>query len=209
MISTHRHRSCLHAAALLISLAAAQCAAAGEHEHTDFAVGRDDAAPIPALHLEGDPDILDGIEKIPLLPGEGELADYFIAQLPGWESAEPGDPDLLPPLTGHRIALRRLSFSPGFTMFEPFGLGEILAADGATFEYPADPGGGFHIDLFFAAPIGDPIGTQYSATFQLTDLAGLHDDSDAFTLRFEVMPEPVSLLLAVFCLTAGRNRRMS
>lgn len=200
-------RRAMLAAALCI-LPFAPAALAGGGAHSDFEIGRDDASPIAQLHVEGDDDILNCIEKISLVPGEGELAGYYVAQLPGWESVGPGDPDLLAPLSGHRIALQRISFDAGFTMFDPFGLEEILAADGATYEFPRDLDESFHVDLFFAAPIAAAPGTMYSATYQLVDLAGLHADSAPFTLCFEVVPEPATVwILAGGMLMSVRRRR--
>lgn len=188
------------AAACLLFIASTPARA----DHVDFEIGRDDKN---ALVIEGDPALFDGSERIELFPGDGIFDGLFINDVPGWENVSADEPpDLFRLLPGHRVALQRVSFSPGFAIYDPFTAIEILAADGDFYEFPqAPPGSGdFHVDLIFAA--GGVPGDLFSATFQLIDLAGLHLPSKPFTLSFVNVPEPGSATFALLGLAALRRR---
>jgi len=190
----------------------AATAATARAQHSDLEVARTDdppGDPLPQLALEGPEDILNCVESIEISPGEGLFEGYFVNALPGWESIEMDEPDegVFTLLEGHQAALKRISFSNGFGMFDPFSGDPILTSDGATVAFPQEDGA-FHIDLIYAADPGSQIGDTFTATYQIVDLAGLHADSEEFTPCFEVVPEPgaISLLAVAGLLRFGRRR---
>ncbi len=185
---------------------------AGGHEHTDFEIGQDGSAS-HVLLIEGDQDMLMGIEPIvlePLSDPFSTLDGWFVAAEPGWEGLEQDEPaeGLFALLPGHQIGLQRVSFDAGFSMFDG-SENPILAGDGASYVFPADAKGGFHDDLIFAAGPGTLLGSELSATFLLTDAEGLHGDSEPFSLSFAVVPEPGTLALVGLGVLGfvGRRRR--
>ncbi len=184
------------AAAWLLFIASAPALA----DHADFEIGRDDTN---ALVIEGDPALFDGSERIELFPGDGIFDGLFIHDEPGWENVSADEPPgLFRLLPGHRVAIQRVSFSPGFAVYDPFTAIEVLAADGDLYEFPqAPPGSGeFHVHLVFAA--GGVEGDVFSATFQLIDVAGVHQPSQPFTLSFVNVPEPGGVALVVLGMAA-------
>jgi hypothetical protein len=153
-------------------------------------------------------------EPYELFPIEsGPLSGGFGSIEPGWDGEGTDRPEegAFALLSDEGVALRRESFDAGFSMFTQ-GLTSILDFDGATHEFAGEPefkGLLWHQHLTFVADAGTPIGTTLFADFSLTDLDGLHADSEPFTLSFIVVPEPASSLLMM--LTAGipllRRRR--
>lgn len=182
----------LPALALLCLLLAASLALAGPMPpHADWVIGRNDQN---QLLIHGDENILSGAAPILLEPGDGIFDGLFVKDEPGWESALADEPpELYQLLPNSRVALKRLAFTSGFAMYDPFTASEILAADNDLFEFPLDGPDQFHIDLVYSG-LG-PAGQFYSATYQLVDLAGLQTPSELFTFRFETVPEPASLTL--------------
>jgi hypothetical protein len=89
--------------------------------------------------------------------------------------------------TGHRVALRRVSWDAGFEMFDT-SFSPILSADGSNYEFPHAAPGEFHEDLFFAMDDAafDP-GAEVTGAFRLVDLSGTYSDSDPFTLRLRAL----------------------
>ncbi|MCK6455820.1 MAG: hypothetical protein L6Q92_04745 [Phycisphaerae bacterium] len=197
------------AVALLAVVSTSLRAWAGEM-HSDFEIGQDGTAG-HVLQIHGDEAILDGSEKIELLPGEGVFEDYYVNTVPGWESVSVDEPpDLFLLLSGHRVGLERVSFDAGLHLFDPFTAVEVLPGDGSVFEFPHAPplSGAFHLDLIYAVDVaGAEIGETYFGTFRLVDLAGLHGASAPFELGFRVFPEPgVLSLLGVASLLIRRGR---
>jgi len=193
----------------IVVLATATNARAGGEGHSDWEVAQDGSA-LHTLLILGDPKILGGEERIELLPGEGNFDGLFVNQEPGWESIEADEPpDAFMLLPGSNPSLKRISFDAGFGMYDPFSGLPILESNGSTFAFGAAPDGHFHLDLIYAG--NGPIGTLYSATFQLVDPSGLQSDSAPFTLGFVVIPEPTTLALVFLGVTAKmrRTRRQS
>jgi len=201
----HRFFSLVLAISVGTFLFGTSAAFAQHHHEGDFVIGQS-GAPTFEIHVHGDPDILSGAEPIPLYPGEGAFEGFFVADDPGWIGLEEDEPDegmyLL--LAGHQVSLKRISFDPGFSMFDPTA-GPILENNGSTFLFPLDEEGFIHRHLIFAGE--GEIGDTWWATFQLVDPSGLHAASDTFTLQFVAMPEPTSLLLLVSGLAVVSLRR--
>lgn len=142
----------------------------------------------------------------------GPLAGSFASIEPGWDGLgedRPGE-GLIGLLSATGVALQRISFPAGFSILDS-GLNPILTIDGDTHEFAGDPEGPgllWHEHLRFVVDPGTPLGTEILADMRLTDLDGLHADSDPFTLHFVVVPEPATLgLLAVIGLAACPKRR--
>jgi hypothetical protein len=190
---------------MVVAVAASMDSALAGPMHADWTIAQD-GSPAHKLLIEGDPKILDGTERIELLPGDGIFAGLFVNQEPGWESLEADEPpDRFTLLPGSNVSLKRLSFDAGFSMYDPFTGTPILETDGSIFPFGAAPDGSFHIDLLY---VGDgPIGSLYSAAFQLVDPSGLQADSDPFTLGFVVVPEPTTAILFGSALLALWRRR--
>ncbi len=196
-----RRMTCLLAWSAVLPMATEARAGTG---HTDWAVAQD-GSPLHTLLILGDLKILGGEERIELLPGEGILDELFVNQEPGWASIEAVDPpDAFMLLPGSNTSLKRISFDPGFGMYDPFSGQPILETNGSTFPFGATPDGQFHLDIFYAG--NGPVGSLYSATFQLVDPSGLQSDSAPFTLGFVVVPEPTMLALVCLGVTAMMRR---
>lgn len=176
----------------MVSLVAGMILAIGSAaraQHTDFVVARDADG---KLMLEvPDEGLIDGSKFIDLFPvTSGPLAGYWAANQPGWESIEEDEPDegLFQLAEGHRVALRRVSWSTGLEMLDS-AFGAILTGDNDDYEFPQGPPGEFHEDLWFALPDTFAACTRLSGQFMLVDLSGTYDDSDPFTLRFRAQAE--------------------
>ncbi len=191
----------LYGSILVVSMVTIAHAGAG---HSDWEVAQD-GTPIHTLQILGDAKILGGEERISLQPGEGIFDGLFVNQEPGWASIEADvPPDTFLLLPGSNTSLKRISFDPGLGMYDPFSGLPILEANGSTFDFCAALDGHFHLDLIYTG--NGPIGSLYSATFQLVDPSGLQADSAPFTLGFVVAPEPTTLALVCLGLTAIKRR---
>jgi len=171
-------------AGLLIVLAGIVFASSANAQHVDFEVAQD-GTPQRKLKVEGDADILSGVEPLVLeLVPSGPLAGLYAIGQPGWESIpmdEPGE-GLFKLVTPHSVALRRVSWQTGFQMYDN-SLSPILTTDGSNYSFPQSPPGEFHQDLTFALDPNDfPAGSTVTGTFRLVDPSGTHADSDVFTL---------------------------
>lgn len=165
--------------------------------HMDFEVGQS-AGKLVVLGVPAD--------EILLEPGTGLYEGLFVADEPGWTSLSAArPPDVLPLPPGHAVALKRLGFSPGLAMYEPFSALEILSFDGDSFNFPTDGAGDFHEDLVYAE--SGPIGATGLGRFQLVDDAGLLAPSDPFELSFRVVPEPGSTALLLLVARRITRRR--
>jgi len=182
----------------------------GDEGHVDFEIGL--APGTNDLFIVGDDELFDGSEMIELLPGDGLLTGFFIADEPGFvgvEVDEPGEIDAIDILSPHAISLERVSFDAGFLMFEPPAT-PILTSDLAHYPFvqenpPIETG--FHNDLIFAAT-GSP-GDTFSATFRIVDGSGTYNPSEQFSLGFVVVPEPASVGWLAFTGLMLRRRRGS
>lgn len=144
----------------------------------------------------------------------GPLAGSYASIEPGWDGLgedRPAD-GLFGLLSDTGVALQRINFPAGFSILDS-GLNPILVNDGDAHEFSGDPEGPgllWHEHLRFVVDPGAPLGTDFLVDMRLTDLDGLHADSDPFTLHFVVVPEPATLgLLAVIALAACPMRRQS
>ncbi len=177
------HRIAWRYSGLILCIVSGHAAA----QHTDFVVARDASN---TLAMEApDERILTGDVPIRLERIEsGPLAGFYALNQPGWESIEADEPDegLFLLQTPHRVALKRLTWEPGFQMFDA-ALQPILENDGDTYEFAQGPPGAIHTDLFFALESGSfSIRDEVVGTFQLVDLQSTHTASDPFTLRLRV-----------------------
>ena len=145
-------------------------------------------------------------ECIDLLPGDGPFAGMWLADELAFETVIADDPgsDLFRLFAGNQLALRRISFDEGLRVFEPVGFTEILGSDASVFVFPTPPDGNLTIRLLGAA---DRPG-MFEGVFQLTDLSGLHADSEPFTVCFQTVPAPAAGVLPAFMLFATRRRRV-
>jgi len=166
-------------------------AMAGASARADNGVAQDGSAVHKLVFLTDAPGV-----AIQLPPGEGLFADQFASTDPGWASVDIDQPpDYFTLLPGHQVSLMRLDFDPGFAMYYPFTGTQILETNGAIYTFDAMGNGVFDNDLLYVAD--GPLGTTYSATFQLVDPSGLHASSDPFTLEFVTTPEPSTLGLVL------------
>lgn len=142
----------------------------------------------------------------------GPLAGSYATIEPGWDGLGEDRPaeGLLGLLSGAGVAVQRISFPVGFSMLDG-SLNPILESDGDGHEFSGDPEGPgllWHEHLRFVAEPGTTPGTEFLVNMRLTDLNGLHADSDPFTLRFVVVPEPATAAcLAVVALSLVSRRR--
>lgn len=145
-------------------------------------------------------------ECIDLLPGDGPFAGMWLADELAFETVIADDPgsDLFRLLAGNQLALRRISFDEGLRVFEPVGFTEILGSDASVFVFPSPPDGNLTIRLLGAA---DRPG-MFEGVFQLTDLSGLHADSEPFAVCFQTVPAPAACVVPAFMLLAARRRRV-
>ena len=148
----------------------------------------------------------------PLQPvNDGPLAGHFADIEPGWDGmlATPPDGVHFPLLAGDGVGIRMLSATPGFVMFDGL-LNPILSDPTEAHEFAGDNEGNpalwWHEHLRFAVEPGNPLGI-YSATFQLTDVNGLHADSAPVTITYEAVPEPGSISLLLGGLIVAARRR--
>jgi hypothetical protein len=186
--------------AICLSVVALTAAANAQHEE-DFVVGLvPDTNQIQAAY---DPDNF----PFALPKSQGPLLAGFALDDPGFltEDAEsPLNPD-------SSIALKLVGVSsPEFKMWDPLGpgedgfqiIGDRLWEMGAP-DFDVHPF--WHIDT--ADPNYDPAHEPWSVTFRLTDLAGIHEDSDDVTVTF--VPEPsAAFLLGLGALALARRWRV-
>jgi hypothetical protein len=173
-------------------------------QHVDFEIAQD-GSPAHTLIINGDPDILGGIEPIDLpLQVGGPLDGLYAGQEPGWASIEMDDPanGLFTLLPGHQVSLQRLGGSAGFLMYDT-AFNPILENTGDIYTFASDAQGNLHEDLFFAAPAAG----NYSLELRLIDLAGLHSPSAPVMLSFTALPEPTSAALLVLGALTLLHRR--
>ena len=142
--------------------------------------------------------------------------EIYVAELDCWHSAHPGsglfqlDFNNGSTAPDWQIELKRISFSDpaNFWMEDEATTLEILSADGDTFafgtpdwdtELPNGSGGSgawhFHSHTKFLALAGGP-GETFSATFTVLDTGSTaFSESACYTMNFETVPEPCSLVL--------------
>jgi hypothetical protein len=147
----------------------------------DFVISRDNASP-PRLQWNGQSNLVDGLECIPLIRGDGPLQGYWFNDAPGFMTMR-HDGDVrtrLRLMPGHRIALRLVHADKGFAMLEPSTWKPVLVRDGDEYPFFLDKQGDFTMQML---PRADHAGA-FRATLQLVDLAGLHKPSAPLTLCF-------------------------
>ncbi len=189
------------------ALAALTLAAAPLLAHDEpIVIGRLGASPAH-LAFDGPADLLDGSEAIELQPGDGVFSGLWVHDEPSFATIleDRPDIDLLRLLPGHSVALRLAAADAPLRFFEPTGFSQILDGDGSTFVFPRDPNGDFEIHLMGASTAPG----SFAATFQFTDPSGVHLDSERFTLRFQTVPTPTSILIPLFAVLAVSRRRRS
>jgi hypothetical protein len=167
-------------------------------------IGRSVVAPA-RLAFHGPADILDGSECIELLPGDGAFAGMWIHDQPSFATllADNHEMELLRLLPGSSIGLRLVASDPALRFFEPAGFTPILPSAGSIFVFPTDAAGDFEIHLLGGSI--DP--GLHVATFQFTDSSGIHLDSDPFTICFQTVPTPASVIVPAFAALAAFRRR--
>ncbi len=169
-----------------------------------FVIGRSSDSP-SRLVFDGPADILDGSECIELLPGDGVFEGMWVHDEPSFATLLEDHPDFLQLLPGHTLSLRLVAADAPLRFFEPAGFTPILTTAGSTFTFPTDPEGDFEIHLLGAATESG----MHAATFQFTDLSGTHLDSEPFTICFQTVPTPTSVILPAFAALAAIRRRRS
>ncbi len=136
------------------------------------------------------------------------LSGHFLSDHLCWLSAEPlTGTDPANPLWA--IELEGITLSSGlYALSEDyqqilntgsFLLGEPVWEDGEGWH--------FHSHTFFGVAGGN-IGDTFTATLRVVDTGGIYQDSDAFTLDFVVVPEPMTaMLLGLGGLILRRRKR--
>ncbi|HUN80321.1 MAG TPA: heavy metal-binding domain-containing protein [Phycisphaerae bacterium] len=172
-----RIRPCASAGLSLLIGAASFCAA---HEG-DFVISRDDASP-PGLHINGPNNLLDGSDCIDLIPGDAQFTGFWFNDAPGFSTMKQ-DGDIRGRhrlLSGHRVALRIVRADSEFSLLEPSTWRTVLTTPGDTYPFFHNSQGDFSIQM--VPKCRNPGRTV--VVFQLVDLAGLHADSEPFSLCF-------------------------
>lgn len=106
------------------------------------------------------------------------------------------------------IGIERVSASEGLMFLDEDTLGSLLTTDGDQVEFASlwfddkiNENGttgawGIHTHVLFVVDgEGVEIGDMFYATIRAFDENGIFSDSEAYTLRFEAVPEPATLLL--------------
>jgi len=178
---------------LLALLGVAFSAASTAHATgIDFVVFQDGSG-VNAL-VVAKPDQVD--EPYPIRPADvEELAGFFLTIEPGWDGlgVDQSAEDRSALLNDSGVLLRRVSFDPGFSMYD-LDFNSILEADGDTVLLVGEPeveGFLWHQHLVFGVEPGTPVGESFSATFVVSDPTGEHADSEPFTLTFITAPQVV------------------
>lgn len=133
-----------------------------------------------------------GFASLPVDEQEFDGHGFFSFLDPGYTH---GAPDL-------RLHLDAIT--PGLTVLNPITLQPQT--------FPLALGGGeFHQHMQYFVPLAAnaAIGQEFAATFHLSDANGNLADSEPFTIRFQVVPEPGSVVLmlgAVACVAVRRRR---
>lgn len=202
-------------------MASALCTAhvqAQGHVHAgDFIVGVS-GGPLPQLKLEGDPDILSGLEAIelpPIDPPSSGVFEGWVGQEPGFDHLVEPEPaeDFYPMNTGADLRLVGIDLDAALYVRAPAigspvvisptpTLGSLRLGDELLHTHAI-----WHVDVL--APGYNPLQTVWSGTFKLADLGSTgYADSDPFTLTFTTVPEPTALvLLAVASLVSTGSAR--
>lgn len=211
--------------AALASLAVASAAMAhggeaGDHLAIGYYYGHDGSYEAPANPPQPPTLLVDthpwelGDVVYELTPANGLLQ--------GWASGVPGFASLLADeqeFDGHGffsfldpgyahgapdLRLHLDAITPGLTVLNPTTLQPQafpLALGGGEFHQ--------HMQYFVALGVNPVIGQEFTATFHLSDANGHLADSEPFTIRFQIVPEPASALLmlgAVMCVAVRRRR---
>jgi hypothetical protein len=203
-IPYHRHPTPLDsgAAAALLGIAVVASPALAHDE--PFVVARTGDSPA-RLAFTGPQDLLDGSESLELLPGDASFSGLWIHDNPAFASILLDQPDvgLFRLAPDHAVALRLVAADAPLRFFNPATFDPILDAPGASFAFIHDQNGDFSINLLSASTLPG----NYAATFDFTDLSGASLDSAPFTLRFQTVPTPASVPLALMVGIAGARRR--
>ncbi len=171
--------------------------AIAQAQHSDdIEVGKSAAG---RLVVKGDFDEIFELSPI----AEGGLIGGWSANEPGLDAIGEDESDEFLSLLGEGrlIALNIVELSPGLVLRDPLNLAEL------TSQTPLPTNLHWH-PLFHVEGPANP-GDIYTATLYLSDLSAQPlADSDAFTLTFQIVPEPASLaLVAMGGLTLLRRRR--
>lgn len=177
----------LHAARVALATSAICLIATNRAVAHDCAlvVSRNDADP-PKLHVNGPSNYLNGDEAIELLPGDGQFEGAWFIDAPGISTMTKDGlvRQRFRLRAGHRLALRLVSADSGYCMVEPSTWTPKLCKPGDTYPFVQPEPGSFNIQMMSRSNSPKPC----RATFQFVDLAGLHAESEPFTLRYQANP---------------------
>lgn len=188
----------------------------GQHHHEgDFVIGVSGGA-APQLKFEFDEHLLAGDETIPLVPSVNPAVPGWLSSAPGFEAleADEAEEDFFRLGPGVQIRLVGLDLEPALfvraaTLGTPVRIGPSPAL--GHLELGGDAlhtHGVWHINS--SDPGFDPQQAVWAGTFKFVDAGTTgYGDSEPFTLRFAVVPEPASIAILSIGLLyiARRNGR--
>ncbi|MBN1347592.1 MAG: hypothetical protein JXQ73_33195 [Phycisphaerae bacterium] len=219
-------------AMILASTVGTQAVLAHAHTHVgrnqDQTWGNADDDKLWFFAMPGVPGWPDWGEPLELVKQDGGLLDgwYVCEHLDCWHSAHPDhgnwqlggdDPNAAPDWL---IAIERVSFDAGFYVLDEDTLAPLLTSDAATVTFDHlwmddkyNENGtlgawGFHVHTLFAVAPTAVEGETFAATFRALDVgAAGYLPSDAYTMTFVTVPEPLTAASLVVGMIVLRRRK--